>query len=80
MGLEEIYRLSGVDPWFLVQIEDIIKTENALKTISLEDLDETYMRRLKRKGFSDGRLAILLGVEGRSSKSIASQVEYKTGL
>ena len=63
MGVEEIYRLSGVDPWFLVQIEDIIKTENALKTILLEDLDETYMRRLKRKGFSDGRLAVLLGVE-----------------
>ncbi|MDG1988100.1 MAG: carbamoyl-phosphate synthase large subunit, partial [Halieaceae bacterium] len=63
MGVEEISRLSGVDSWFLVQIEDIIKTENALKTILLEDLDETYMRRLKRKGFSDGRLAVLLGVE-----------------
>ena len=63
MNIEEVYRLSGIDPWFLVQIEDIIKTENALKTILLEDLDETYMRRLKRKGFSDGRLAVLLGVE-----------------
>ncbi len=63
MNVEEVYRLSGIDPWFLVQIEDIIKTENALKTILLEDLDETYMRGLKRKGFSDGRLAVLLGVE-----------------
>ncbi len=63
MSVEDIYRLSGVDPWFLIQIEDIIKTENGLKTISLEDLEETNMRRLKRKGFSDGRLSVLLGVE-----------------
>ena len=63
MDIEEVYRLSGIDPWFLVQIEDIIKTENALKTILLEDLDESYLRSLKRKGFSDGRLAVLLAVE-----------------
>ena len=36
MNIEEVCKLSGIDPWFLVQIEDIIKTENALKTISIE--------------------------------------------
>jgi carbamoyl-phosphate synthase large subunit len=60
MKMEEVYRLSGVDPWFLVQIKDIVDTENSLKTVQLEDLDRDAMWRLKRKGFADERLAVLL--------------------
>ena len=60
MSVEEVYKLSGVDPWFLVQIEDIIKTENALKSVSLSDIDHKQMWRLKRKGFADKRLSVLL--------------------
>ncbi|MDG1387378.1 MAG: carbamoyl-phosphate synthase large subunit [Halioglobus sp.] len=60
MSVDEIYKLSGVDPWFLVQIEDIIKTENSLKSIELDDIGADQMFRLKRKGFSDERLAVLL--------------------
>ncbi|MDG2328284.1 MAG: carbamoyl-phosphate synthase large subunit, partial [Halioglobus sp.] len=56
MSVDEIYKLSGVDPWFLVQIEDIIKTENSLKSIELDDIGADQMFRLKRKGFSDERL------------------------
>ena len=63
MTTDQVNKLSGVDPWFLVQIEDIIKTENGLKTILLENVDAAHMRNLKRKGFSDGRLSVLLGVE-----------------
>lgn len=61
-SVEEVYRLSGIDPWFLVQIEDIVRTESDLKHLSLIDLDDTHLRDLKRKGFSDCRLAELLGV------------------
>jgi carbamoyl-phosphate synthase large subunit len=60
MSVDEVYRYSGVDPWFLVQIEDIITTEDSLKTVGLEDLDAARMFALKRKGFSDRRLAVLL--------------------
>ncbi|MCR9106744.1 MAG: carbamoyl-phosphate synthase large subunit [Gammaproteobacteria bacterium] len=60
MKMEEVYRLSGVDPWFLVQIKDIVDTENSLKTVQLEDIDRDAMWRLKRKGFADERLAVLL--------------------
>ncbi|MEH6584953.1 MAG: carbamoyl-phosphate synthase large subunit [Halioglobus sp.] len=60
MSVDEIYKLSGVDPWFLVQIEDIIKTENSLKSIELDDISAEQMFRLKRKGFSDERLGVLL--------------------
>tara|TARA_R110001599_G_scaffold353823_1_gene599152 strand:- start:23674 stop:26895 length:3222 start_codon:yes stop_codon:yes gene_type:complete len=60
MPLEEIYRYSGVDPWFLVQIRDLIETEDSLKTVNLADIDYRQMFSLKRKGFSDERLAVLL--------------------
>ncbi|PLW83929.1 carbamoyl phosphate synthase large subunit [Kineobactrum sediminis] len=65
MSVDEVYRYSGVDPWFLVQIEDIIATENALKPVTLADIDYEQMFRLKRKGFSDTRLAVLLGISER---------------
>lgn len=62
MSVDEIYALSGVDPWFLVQIEDIIKDEQRVAEMTMSDLDRDQVYRLKRKGFSDARLAQLLGV------------------
>jgi carbamoyl-phosphate synthase large subunit len=60
MSLQEVFNLTHIDPWFLVQIEDIIANEAALEDQSLEDLNVDKMYRLKRKGFSDRRLAKLL--------------------
>jgi carbamoyl-phosphate synthase large subunit len=65
MDMDEIYRYSGVDPWFLVQLQDLVNTENSLKTVSLPDIDHQLMYGLKRKGFSDARLAVLLAVSER---------------
>ena len=62
MSVEELYALSGVDPWFLVQIEDLIKDEQAMAKTALHDLSAEKIFRLKRKGFADARLAKLLGV------------------
>ncbi len=62
MSVEEIYQLSGIDPWFLVQIEDLIKDEARVSLMALSDMDKDQVYRLKRKGFSDARLATLLGV------------------
>ena len=60
MTVDEVYALSGIDPWYLVQIEDIIKDEAAVADSAIEKLDAHTMRQLKRKGFSDKRLASLL--------------------
>ena len=60
MSLEKAFQLTKIDPWFLVQIEDIVREEAALGGQKLHDLDADEMRRLKRKGFSDRRLAKLL--------------------
>jgi carbamoyl-phosphate synthase large subunit len=62
MSVEELYEISGIDPWFLVQVEDIIKDEQRVSEMAMSDLDKDAMFRLKRKGFSDERLATLLGV------------------
>jgi len=62
MTVDEIFECTKIDPWFLVQIEDLIKEELQLDTLALSDVDATLMYKLKRKGFSDRRLAKLLAV------------------
>jgi carbamoyl-phosphate synthase large subunit len=55
-----VHQFTRIDPWFLAQIEDLIGEENALAGSRIGDLDIGAMRSLKRKGFSDRRLARLL--------------------
>ncbi|HDY84083.1 hypothetical protein LCGC14_0715100 [marine sediment metagenome] len=57
---DEIQHLTNIDPWFLVQVQELIDIENGLKEQSLASIDESNMRALKRKGFSDSRMAKLL--------------------
>ncbi len=65
-GLASIFDQTKIDPWFLVQIEDLVNEENALAGISIDDVDYPLMWRLKRKGFSDARLASLLNTDEAS--------------
>ena len=58
---QEIADLSGIDPWFLSQIEEILTLEDGIRSGGLESLNPAHLRRLKRKGFSDSRIAKLLG-------------------
>ena len=59
-SLEEVFALTKIDRWFLVQIEEIVKIELALEKMTLEQLDAKTLRSLKKKGFSDRRLAKLI--------------------
>jgi carbamoyl-phosphate synthase large subunit len=59
MSLEEVFDLSKVDPWFLAQIQDIVSTEMQISGSNVVDIDADQMFGLKRKGFSDARLADL---------------------
>ena len=63
MTLEKVHQLTRIDPWFLVQIKDIVDDELALEKDHLDAIDGARMRRLKRKGFSDRRMAHLLKVD-----------------
>ncbi len=62
MSRDEVFNLSKIDPWFLAQIQDLIDTEGWIASQLLEDWDAATLRELKRKGFSDRRLASLLKV------------------
>jgi carbamoyl-phosphate synthase large subunit len=60
-SLDEVASLSGIDPWFLAQIADLVREEKSLQSDGLASLDTARLRRLKRKGFSDARIARLVG-------------------
>ncbi len=61
--MEEIFESCGVDPWFLYQIKDLVLDETKLKASKIEELNKKELMRLKRKGFSDKRIADLLNVD-----------------
>ena len=63
MSLEEIHAVSKIDPWFLDQIQGLIELEASLAGRALTDLGRDELRRLKRAGFSDRRLAKLLSTD-----------------
>jgi carbamoyl-phosphate synthase large subunit len=60
LTLDEIHEETAIDPWFLAQIEELVNIERALAGRGLEKLSASDLRYLKRKGFSDKRLAKLL--------------------
>ncbi len=59
MSLEEIHRFTKIDRWFLAQIKDLVDTELEIEKKALADFSTQELRDLKRKGFSDRRLAHL---------------------
>ncbi len=61
MSLQEVFEETAIDPWFLAQIEQLVQHEQALSGRTLADLSKDELRFLKSKGFSDRRLATLLG-------------------
>jgi carbamoyl-phosphate synthase large subunit len=63
LSVEEVFNISKIDRWFLTQLKDIIDREQALKGKNLADLDKAALRQLKRRGFSDRRLAKLLNTD-----------------
>jgi carbamoyl-phosphate synthase large subunit len=69
MSVEEVFNVSKIDPWFLVQIEDLIRQEKSLTGRTLESLQADELRHLKRSGFADARLAALLGIDDASVRA-----------
>jgi len=59
MSVDEIFALTNIDKWYLVQLEEIIQLEELVSRVGLGAIDETLMRTLKKKGFADARIAAL---------------------
>ena len=70
MTIEEINEISGVDPWFLAQIEDLIAAETVTREQSTAALQPDFLRDLKRSGFSDQRISALTGLPESNVRSM----------
>ena len=70
MSLDQVFGLTQIDPWFLAQIEDLVATEAEVGVGGIEALDRERLFELKRKGFSDRRLAALLGTREEDVRRI----------
>jgi carbamoyl-phosphate synthase large subunit len=77
MSVEEVFDISKIDHWFLVQIKDLIDREQALKGKQIADLDKQAMLKLKRSGFSDGRLATLLNTDQHAVRAYRQALQVR---
>jgi carbamoyl-phosphate synthase large subunit len=74
--LEEVYRLTKIDPWFLDQIKQIVELEMELDDQKLEDISKEKFLELKRRGFSDRRLAYLFN----SNEKLVREKRHSLGI
>jgi carbamoyl-phosphate synthase large subunit len=66
---ERVFEATAIDPWFLAQIEDLVREEGVLRAAGFESLDYARLRTLKRKGFSDARIARLVSRDDATIRS-----------
>ncbi len=77
MSVEEIFNISKIDPWFLVQIEDIIRQEGTLLGRGLESVQADEMRALKRSGFADARIATLMETDDAAVRAYRHALQVR---
>ena len=77
MTVDEVYDISKIDTWFLVQIKDIIDREQALRGKQIADLDKAALLKLKRSGFSDRRLASLLNTDQHAVRAYRQALKVR---
>jgi len=78
--LEDIYQFTAIDPWFLIQIANLVDEESSLCIGCLDKMDADRLRTLKRKGFSDQRLAQLLDVNETSITALRHHLNVRLSL
>ena len=72
MSVSEVAELTGIDPWFLSQIEELVEVEGRVRSFDLESLPARLLVRAKRYGFSDRQLGHLLGSSGDAVRKLRS--------
>ncbi len=77
LSVEEIFEFSKIDPWFLVQIKDLIDEEIDLKQTSFDELNFEKLYSLKRKGFSDSRISELLACDEEEIRNLRASLNIK---
>jgi len=77
MSLDDIHQESKIDPWFLIQMQELIQLENQISSYKLNDLDAAILLKFKKKGFSDECLAELMGVTQKQIRDLRNQFKVK---
>src|SRR5210317_239688 len=62
-SFEDVAQVTGIDPWFVVQIADLVNIETDIREAGLPGINAAMMLAIKRKGFSDARIAELVGAK-----------------
>ncbi len=75
--MEEIHEITGIDPWFLAQIQDLIQREEKMAKQGLDQIDRKQMFDFKRRGFSDARMASILGNSEAAVRSKRLSLDVK---
>jgi carbamoyl-phosphate synthase large subunit len=74
--IEKIYQLSGIDPFFLYKIENIVRIEEKLKSLSLNDKETTVViKQAKRIGFSDKQIAVCLKTDEMTVRKLRKKAD-----
>ena len=60
--IKKIYNLTKIDYWFLDQIKELIQIEKTLTNLNIDELNQDYLQNIKEKGFSDSRIAEMIGI------------------
>ncbi len=68
-SFEDVAQVTGIDPWFLIQIADLVNVENEIREHGLAGLNADIMRAIKRKGFADARIAELVGSDEKTIRN-----------
>ena len=77
MTIDDVHRYCKIDPWFLIQIEELIRVEQATQRAGIDALDAVAMRRLKALGFSDRRLSSLFGVKEDEVRALRHRLQVR---
>ncbi|GAA0853205.1 carbamoyl-phosphate synthase large subunit [Aliiglaciecola litoralis] len=77
MSVEELFHLTNIDRWYLVQIEELIHLEAQVAELGLSGIDQDFMRTLKRKGFADARLAELTSVAESDVREVRRELNVQ---
>jgi carbamoyl-phosphate synthase large subunit len=78
LSTDEIFPLTRIDPWFLNNINDIIRLEKKIKSTTFDKLDQSLIRKAKEYGFSDKYLAALLKVPEQEFRKHRQQMGVDT--
>tara|TARA_B100000482_G_scaffold132303_1_gene96411 strand:- start:4822 stop:8025 length:3204 start_codon:yes stop_codon:yes gene_type:complete len=73
LSIDEIFQHCKIDPWFLHQIKDIIEIEKQIRKMSVKALNKETLSVIKRKGFSDSRIAKLMSKKTKNIRALRNR-------